>query len=215
MKKRTGIMAHSRYLQVPNWQKMMWGEPPDLMGQFPVAILTALQEDAEVLVLGCGLCSGPNHEMESEFNWQYILDHFESLAKFPEFGSIHLGKAENKIKRMVVLDRESLSTAQEIGFSRRVFEEIGIERVIGITGPTHAPRCLNEALKFYGRPESKIALRDVSVRVSDVGWAPQKDVIIFEPPHRKDDFMGGLRRKAARTILYPEKLLKIKKALGL
>jgi len=216
MKKRTGILIHSRYLRVPNWAEQMWGIPPDLLGHFPKAVLVVLQEEAEIVFLGCGLRSGPNGEMESEFNRQYILDNFHRLSEFAEFRGIDLKKAKERIKQILVLDRSSLSTAQEVAFAGKAFEDAGIEKVVSVTCPTHAPRSLNEALKFFSRPESKIAIHNISVQVSDIGWAPNSDVMVFEPPHMpKDLIAGALRQKIAKMLLDPVELQKIKKALDL
>ncbi len=215
MRKRTGIVAHDRHLQMPNWEEVMWGAPPYLLGQFPKAISVALQEDAEIMVLCSGVRSGINGEMDSVANYQYILDNFHRLSEFFQFGPIALGRAKEKIEKILVLDKESLNTTQEVSFSGNLFEGAGIERVIGVTAPTHAPRCLNEMLKFYGRPRSKIAVSDISVQVSDIGWAPNDDVVVFEPPHRPDDSVGDVRVKVAKTLLRPEKLLEAQKALGL
>lgn len=215
MKKRTGVLIHSFHLQAHGWEGIMWGEPPNLMGRLPKGVKVALDEEAEILFLGCGMNSGKNGEMESEFNRQYLLDNFHKLSEFTEFQGVDLEKAKERIEQILVLDMSSLSTAQEATFVGKSFEDAGIEKVVIVSSKTHAPRCLNEALKFYGRPESKIAVHNVSAQVSDTGWAPNDDVVVLEPPHRPDDLMGNLRRKVAKMILYPEKLLEIKKALGL
>lgn len=215
MGKRTGVLIHSFHLQAQDWEKIMWGEPPTLMGRLPKGIKVALEEEAEILFLGCGMYSGTNGEMESEFNQQYLLDNFYKLSEFAEFQGIDLKKAKERIEQILALDKFSLSTAQEATFVGKSFEDAGIEKVVIVSSRTHAPRCLNEALKFYSRPNGKIAVHNVSIQVSDTGWAPNDDVVVFEPPHRPDDVTGNLRRKVAKMLLYPEKLLEIKKALGL
>lgn len=212
---KTGVSVHSKDLQTPNWEKLVWGEPPDLLGEFPEAILTVLQVRAVIMVLGCGLRSGTNGEMESEYNRDYILTNFSKLPEFQVFRGIHIPRAMKRIKKILVLDRESLNTAQEVKFSGKVFEQAGIERVIAVTAPTHAPRCLNEALKFYGRQGSKIAIANITVVSSNIGWASNDEVVCLEPPHRLDDQLGDIRQKIAKMLLQPDQLLKIKKALGL
>lgn len=212
---KTGILVHSKYLQVSDWEKLMWGDPPDLLGEFPKAILTALQVRAVIMVLGCGLCSGINGEMESEYNREYILTNFPKLSEFRVFKGIRILRAMKRIEKILVLDRESLNTAQEVKFSGKVFEQAGIERVIAVTAPTHAPRCLNEALKFYSRQGSKIDITNVMVVSSNIGWAPNDEVICLEPSHRLDDPLGDIRQKIAKMLIRPDKLLEIKKAMGI
>jgi hypothetical protein len=212
---KTGVLVHSKYLQVSDWEKLMWGNPPDLLGEFPKAVLTALQARAIVMVLGCGLRSGVNGEMESECNRDYILTNFWKLADFSKFQGINLVKAKKKIESILVLDRESLNTAQEVKFSGILFEQAGVERVIAVTAPTHAPRCLNEALKFYGRQGSKIDITNVIVVSSNIGWTSNDEVICLEPSHRFDDPWGDIRHEIAKMLLRPDKLMRIKKALGL
>lgn len=214
MGEKTGVLIHSFHLQAQNWEKIMWGKPPDLLGRLPKGVRVALEEDAGMLFLGCGFDSGPNKEIESEFNQQYLFEHFRALSEFTEFRGIDLEKAKETIERILVLDMSSLSTAQEAIFAGKNFEEAGMEKVIIISSLTHAPRCLNEALKFYGRSGSKIAPHNISVQVSDTGWAPNEEVVIYEPPHRPDDFLGGFRRRLANALIRPEKLLEIKNALG-
>ena len=201
MKKRTGVLIHSRHLQALNWERIMWGVPPDLMGQLSKGVLTALEEEAEIVVLGCGLRSGINGEMESEFNRQYLLDNLRRLPEFAGFQGINLGRAEEIIRQILVLDMSSLSTIQEVAFAGKAFENAGMERVISVSSRTHAPRCLNEALRFYGRPGSKISVGNVLVYSSDVGWASNDDVVVFEPPHRPDDSFGDIRHELAKNIL--------------
>jgi hypothetical protein len=200
---RVGILAHSRHLQTSGWEKIMWGEPPHLMGQFPKAILTALRENAIIMVLGCGLRSGIHGEMESEFNQAYIMEHFYKLAEFSEFQEIDLVRAREFVEAILVLDKFSTSTAQEIAVAAKVFQNNDIGKVVGITAPTHAPRCLNEALKFYSQPGSKIAVRNVSVQSSDFGWAPQDSVVVNEPSHRPDEDDSFFKIRLEHKVLLP------------
>jgi uncharacterized SAM-binding protein YcdF (DUF218 family) len=192
----------------------MWGESPYLLGQLPKATLVAIKENASILVLGSGLCSGSKGEMESEFNRQYLLDNFYKLSEFAEFENVSLARIKKRIEQILLLDRFSQNTGQEVAYAGTVFEVAGIERVLSVTGPTHGPRCLNEALKFYSQPGSKIALHNVSVQVSDIGWASPEEVIVLEPPHRLDDTVGELRMKIAPLLLEQDKLAEIAKALG-
>jgi hypothetical protein len=211
---KTGILVHSMHLQAANWEKIIWGEPPYSLGRLPKAALAIIKENASILILGCGSCSGLKGEMESEVSRQYLLNNFYKLSEFAEFENISLARVKKRIEQILLPDRLSQNTSQEVAYAGIIFEAAGMERVIGITSPTHGPRCLNEALKFYSRPQSRVAVRNVSVQVSDTGWAKQAEVAVIEPPHRPDDVMGELRAKAASMLLDPEKLKIMAKALG-
>lgn len=215
MRKRTGVLIHSINLQAPKREEAVWGVPPNLLGRFSMGIKVALEEEAEIIVLGNGLRSGINGEMESEFNWKDIMANFDRLAEFTEFQGIDLGRGKKEIERILVLDKSSLNTADEVAFAGQAFESAGMKKVISVSDRTHAPRCLNEALKFYSWLGSKIAVHNVSVQVSDIGWAPNDDVVILEPPHMPNNPMGDLRQRVAKMLLRQDKLLEIKKTLGL
>lgn len=211
---RTGVLAHGRHLQMPNWEKIMWGEPPGIMGHIPEDALVAIRENAEIMVFGSG-ASEKDGKKEAQYIRDYLLNRFSELAQFTVFRNIDLIEARERIERIAILDVFSLNTAQEIRFAGKIFEDSGIERAISVTSRTHAPRCLNEALKFYGRPESRISIGNVLVYSSDTGWASNDDVLIFEPPHRPEDLTGAIRQQVAKTLFQPEKLIEVKKTLGL
>lgn len=215
MKKKTGVLVHGFHLGSQNWQEIMWGSPPYLLGRLSKAALVALEEEAEIIVFGTG-ASEMNGKIEAQFILDYLLDtdNFIRLSEFVDFWTISLSKAYEKIKKIAVVESCSQNTAEAIRFSGEIFAENGVERIINVTSPTHAPRCLNESLKFYGRPESKICPHDISIQVSDTGWAPNDDVVVLEPPSRPDDKTGESRMKIARLLLQPEIVVKIAKTLG-
>lgn len=214
MKKVVGILCHGRHLQTVGWEGIMWGRPPDLLGQLPKMVLVALEEDAKIVLLGAG-ASEINGKKEAIFTKDYLFRRFAELSSFSSFEGIELKEAEKKISEILVTDVRPQNTAQEMIYAGPLFEQAGVEKIYIVSSPTHLPRCLNEALKFFGKLGSRFALHDFVACPSDVGWSSNDEVYVFEPPHRPDDRTGEIRIKLAAMLSQPERLSEINKALGI
>ena len=214
MKKVVGVLCHGRHLQTVGWEEIMWGKPPNLLGQLPKMVLVALEEDAKIVLLGAG-ASEIGGKKEAIFTKDYLFSRFSELSLFSAFKGVDLGVAEKKLSKILVTDIRPQNTAEEMIYAGPLFESAGVEKICIVSSPTHLPRCLNEALKFFSRPGSKFAPHDFVACPSDVGWSSNEDVYIFEPPHRPDDQTGEVRTRIAKMLSSPEKLLEIKKALGI
>lgn len=213
MKKVVGVLCHGRHLQTTGWSEIMWGKPPHLLGQLPKMVLVALEEDAKIVLLGAG-ASEIDGKKEAIFTRDYLFKRFNELSSFASFQGIDLQDAEQKIRKILATDVRPQNTAQEMIYAGPLFEQAGVERICIVSSPTHLPRCLNEALKFFSKPGSRFALHDFVACPSDVGWSSNDEVYVFEPPHRPDDRTGEIRIKLAAMLSQPERLPEIKKALG-
>jgi len=185
-KKRIGVLCHGRHLQTKNWEKLMWGIPPDLLGQLPKTVLVALEEKAEVIVFGTG-ASERDGKKEAEFIRDYLLEHFFELAEFPSFQGIDLEKARKRIERISMLELYSQNTAEEVRFAGQIFKKAGMERIILVSSFTHISRCLRDAYVAFSRDENlKHFTKNLWATPSQTGWADASEVVIIEPPHRGD-----------------------------
>lgn len=216
IKKRVGVWVHGFLLQAEVWRKVVWGEPPDLLGRVPKAVLVALEEDAVFLGFGTG-ASEKDGKKEAEFIRDYLLEHFLELAEFTAFKGVDLVKAKEKIQSISRLETQSHNTKEESEFAVEMLEESGIEKIFLVSSPVHLPRCLRDYYAVLEKRQNTILVQNLYAIPSQTYWGEVGlgDLVIIEPPHRPDDSLGNLRLKVAKMLFRPDKLLEIKKALGL
>lgn len=210
---KTGVWVHGFLLQAENWQKIVWGEPPNLLGRVPKAVLVTLEEDAMLLGFGTG-ASESNGKKEAEFIRDYLLEHFFELAEFTAFKGIDLARARKRIAKVAKTETQSQNTKEEAEFAVDILEECGVEKLFVVSSPVHLPRCLRDYCAALEKKKSKIL---IYATPSQTYWGGPmlSDLVIFEPPHRPDDSTGQARVKIAKMLFQPDKLLEIRKALGL
>lgn len=179
-----GVLVHGFHLQAENWQKIAWGEPPDLLGKVPAGVLAALEEKAKIMVFGTG-ASEKDGKKEAEYTRDYLLEHFLELAEFSAFRRINLNLA--KFRKKIILETEirSQNTAQEIRFAGEIFKEYGAEKIILVSSPAHVSRCLRDGLAI-------LKGQNISVRPSQTSFEDASEVIIIEPQHRPDQPKSNL-----------------------
>jgi len=188
MKKRVGVWVHGFHLQAKIWKKIIWGEPPDLLGRLPKAVLVTLEEKAELLGFGTG-ASEINGKKEAEFIRDYLLEHFSELAEFTAFQGINLVQARKKVASISKLELQSQNTKQEAEFAVEMLEKHGIEKIFLVSSPVHLPRCLRDYCIAVEKQRGKLRVSDIYATPSQTYWggAGLSNLVITEPPHRPDD----------------------------
>ena len=51
---KTGVLVHGCNLHIENWRYVAWGDPPHDLGRIPQGILTAIENQTELIVFGTG-----------------------------------------------------------------------------------------------------------------------------------------------------------------
>lgn len=184
---KTGILVHGCHLGALNWRGIMWGHPPDQLGRIPKAVAVALQEDAEVLIFGTG-ASEKNNKKEGEYTRDFMFEHFSELKEFSYFHDIDLVNVRSNFLNISRAECRSQNTREEMKEAGKIFSELGTERVILVSSPTHISRCIRDALDVF-KGEKYWSLREnLFATASDTSYLGGRveDVVIFEPPHRGD-----------------------------
>jgi len=184
---KTGILVHGCHLGALNWRGIMWGHPPDQLGRIPKAVSVALQEDAEVLIFGTG-ASEKENKKEGEYTRDFMFEHFLNLGEFSRFQNIDLAAAKPKFLKISRAECSSQNTREEMEEAGKIFSNLGMERVILVSSPTHISRCIRDALDVF-KAEKYFALwENLFATACDTSYLGGRveDVVIFEPPHRGD-----------------------------
>lgn len=218
---KTGVLVHGCNLNIENWRHVAWGDPPHRLGRIPQGILTAIQENADVIVFGTGASekefrlgeSGKTGQVlvEAEYSLEYLKAHFSSLACFeilqrriPEL------ETETGVARLaeiwlprIVLDVESNNTAEEITNAGLLFVEREIEKSILVSSPSHIVRCLRDAADIFSSDKRFEKLRyDIHGVPSNTCYegTDAGDVVVIEPPHRPDRHVVPTHRRIQRML---------------
>jgi len=185
LKRKTGVLIHGYSLLSANWEEVVWGFPAkDSMGRLPKGILTAIEEEAMVLVFGTG-SSEKDGKIEAAWMRDTVFERFEWLTDFSVFKGQEamLERSKNRLEKISVLEIESKNTRQEIKFAFDIFLEKGINEVIIISSPDHISRCLRDALAIVSEDKKFIGFsKRLSATPSEVPYSgPASEVIIIEP----------------------------------
>jgi hypothetical protein len=165
----------------------MWGHPPDQLGRIPKAVSVALQEDADVMVFGTG-ASVKDNKKEGEYTRDFMLEHFLALEQFSRFQEVDLAPVKPRFREISHAECCSQNTREEMEEAGKVFFDLGMEKVILVSSPTHISRCIRDALEVF-RDEKYYTLREnLFATACDTSYLGGRvgDVVIFEPPHRGD-----------------------------
>lgn len=189
---KTAVHCFGRHLQAKAWEAHMWLDG-DRLGQIPTALFAALEYDASLLTFGTG-ASEKEGVKEAEYERAYALEHLEDLTSTLRFGGAVAGKPEidlmtELLVHHTIAETTSKNTVTELQAIGKIYLEKGIERVIAVTNPSHAPRCRRDIDTYWDTPEFHGLRRNTLVLSSEVPFpdATAADTVILEPPHRGDD----------------------------
>lgn len=189
-----GILVHGRHLQTEGWEKLVWGEAPDILGAIPMMVLVVLNrgiKNVETIVFGTG-ASEQDGLKEAEYMKRFLLEHMEALGEFNQIRK-HPNYDLAALKELfggIICEITSQNTPQEIEAASKIFARASIDEVIHITSASHAPRCIRDAAAAF--EQGLIMAGQVWALVCDqtaYKGTRASDVVVFEPPHRGDDPM--------------------------
>jgi hypothetical protein len=207
---RCAVLVHGCHLQANQWERIVWGEPPNLLGRFPKAVLVAWEQEAELVIFGTG-ASIKDGQKEGEYTLNFGLAQWTKLADFSvfkQYTSMQLEQLRRWFLERVLLELESQNTVQEVTNALKICQQRGLNQILQLSSPTHISRCIRDALKVSDamREEEKkkkypwhggkdappdslsMLLSRVYATTSDTCYANCTigDVVIVEPPHRGD-----------------------------
>ena len=201
----TGILVHGRDLHAPDvlTRRMLWGTggATQRMGTIPTAVLAMLDfqpERVNVLTIGSGASKEEsptgNTMIEAEVIKEIMVEDFEELDEFkiirdhPKWQDESSHQILREIIDKAVTDKEAQNTVEEITNAAVLFGQLGINRVIQVTGESHGPRCVQERSRLQMTqviPEDQRWMLFTDRERYLMGYLSEP--VILEPPHRNDD----------------------------
>lgn len=215
-----GLFIHGRSLDSPDLRRMLWGFGTitvqgigagginNRMGTIPTALMTALDIGPENVHFSIGsgasthLGLDGSPEIEAEYIKRQAQD-FETLEKFPQIR--HHPRWRDDDSRQILAtaireahtDTKAQNTREEVANAAAYFGEQGIDRIVQVTGMSHAVRCLidrtSHIMEQSLRGDSDYYPAQRWTLVSDNEPYPfhyLSQPIYVEPPHRGDIFSG-------------------------
>lgn len=203
---RTGVLIHGCHLDAAGWVDVVWGHGSERMGRLPQGLLTALELDADIVIVGSGASCRIFEDdrsrrrgqilREAEFTIETLRCRFDELKHFPAW-RVHQNawsegsgeRLRTKLLSMIEADLDSQTTIEELRNAGLRFQQQGIQRVVLISSPTHLPRVIRDAADvFHGDPDFASfhdRIHAIPSQTNFVGTRPS-DVKVLEPPHRPD-----------------------------
>ena len=199
---KTGVLIHGFNLEAEGWKDVVWGTPADAVGRLPKGVAVAVQQQAEVIVLGTG-ASKMDGKLEAEYTRDFLLEHFSELTQFQLFQGIDVKSIRPKIERILKTEIRSQNTYEEIKLALEIFKSADVTNVFLVSSPTHLPRCLRDACEVLSedqRLSSFIQNLYAAPSQTPHHGASARDVAISEPPHRPDRSQTNLNLLVNRML---------------
>ena len=185
----TGILVHGCHLEADQWEYIVWGQPPHLLGRIPHACLLAWEERQSLrrVICGTGASRSSDNRTEAEVTVDLLFERLPRLREFDGFDQVDFTELSSLLRRTVRAECESQNTMEEVSNALRAFQHEEIRKAVLVSSPTHLPRCLASAGRVN---EQTPQLYDGSVWASpsDTSYAGSgaSDLVVVEPPHRGD-----------------------------
>lgn len=217
---KTGVLVHGCHLGAFDWRGIAWGhKDKQMLGRIPKGVLVAHEYDADVVIFGTGASKktvieneGTDRQVsvekvEGQYTLDYMLRHFEDLHDFRQFKGLDLGHLKRRMTEISIADVESTNTVTELRNAAIEFGKRDIQRFMLVSSPTHISRCIKHACSVLMTDDLRHFHDRLLATPSDtcyMGHRPE-DVVIFEPPHRKDKHSQPLHLNMSRVLRIPEK----------
>src|SRR5438445_4820202 len=93
VKPRLGLLIHGRHLFTEQWEDIVWGRPPHELGQLPMGVRVALDQEAALIALGTG-ASSKGGKPEAAFTRDYLFENLRRIRDFDYFAEIDVAMLE-------------------------------------------------------------------------------------------------------------------------
>lgn|GEM_PF-2744719 len=155
---KTAVLLHGYNVNEKNWEYVIWGISPDKPGRIPVAIATALEEDADFFLL-FGSSMGKGGKSSGKWMKNFLYKRFTDLKKFTVLCALRdfpIDKIRRKIDATFELiegPERPANTLGELQAMHRLIIERQIQKLICVSSADHVSRIIRDAFKiFWGQP---------------------------------------------------------------
>jgi hypothetical protein len=181
---RVGVLVHGFDLGADDWEEVVWGTPREgRLGRVPHGLLLSRRFKATTVVLGSGGTCDESGVSEAERTRAHAILHLSELSRLPHADVRALRRL---LEKHVVLLEAARNTRQELEAARVIFRQRGVDTVVIVSSPTHAPRCLRDASLIFGSSSASPAESPTilaSPCSTDFGCG---GATVIEPQHRSD-----------------------------
>lgn len=154
---RTLVLLHGYDANEGNWERVVWGIPPDKPGRIPMAVAVALEENAEHLVL---FGSSVGKEVKDGLWWSvgrwmaYLLftrleglKEFTILSALQDFNQTEISENLVKIFRLIEEPDRPANTMGELQAVMRLIREeyTDIQKLVCVSSCDHVSRIIRDA----------------------------------------------------------------------
>jgi hypothetical protein len=193
MKSSVIVMGYN--VNEPNYEEVVWGEPPHRPGRLVKGAAIFLEEDAEIFFLtGCG---GRDGREGVEITRDLLYERIKYLEEFtvcPIFRMYHHSIILDRLEQAIRLEHRhpdkliqtTLLTMRSIKLELVISET---QKVTLVSSPDHISRCLRDALVCWEGTSLALNLSAVpsatlySLRSEkDADIAKMENVLVLEPP---------------------------------
>ena len=203
-KRKVGVLIHGYAVQEKprfekgrpadwyrEWQYVVWGQG-SLMGRIPMGILTAMEQNADIIVFGTGASIDEYGIIEAEVIRDFAIKHFESLGVFdafhnmPVFEDKYIETGKNCLELASKAETESKNTIEEIEYASKIFSGHGIDSIFFVSSPDHISRVAKQAwIRYrYLAQDREIFLTKLFFVSSDVPYTRTgPEGLVIQEPH--------------------------------
>jgi len=157
-----GILIHGYDLNSHDWEKIVWGNPPNSFGRIAKGLQLAIAERARLIYWGSG-SSHKQGESEAKYSFLYAVSHAGQLLEFTGFDVYEI---EAILGYVSCIDEDARSLAEEIERASWACNERGVTKLILVSSPIQATDSLLCVAKL--RKEGKIENLEVYVIAADL-----------------------------------------------
>ncbi len=199
MLRKTALHCFGRHVETVGADKIMWGDPPDRLGQITYCLYLIWRQIIALPALftfGTG-ASEKDDVKEAEYWIRFMWENLDSVRGFTAFKEVDVAQMRLQLGFIEIYpETTSMNTIDEVKAIGELYLARGIAEATFVTCPTHASRCMREVLQAWSEPRFDTLRRGTSVRASDVNYIGYNvgDVSILEPPHRPDDKLPSFFR---------------------
>lgn len=148
-RKSSALLVHGCHLYANQWDRIIWGEPPSLLGRFPKAVLVAMDQNVETVIFGTG-ASEIGGIKEGAYILNYGLERWHQLSDFALFQEIPievLDKFKIQFTNMSIAETDSVNTVEEVTNALQICSQKSVSQLYQLSSPTHISRCIRDAMR--------------------------------------------------------------------
>ncbi len=142
---KTKVLVHGYNPKEPNWERVIWGEPPDKPGRVPMAVAAAIESNGELIIFHATDGSGP-------MMIKYWEDHCNQFGEFTCFDILKRISVDDIIAtlniQIVDLPVRPKNTWEEALALKKILKG-NPYKIIAVSSMDHVPRVYRDFCRAF------------------------------------------------------------------